>query len=324
MSSNRTTRPAPEPPGAALGPLMKRTSGWFFSPVPLGRVAAMRFLAGAFIMVDWWWYMPWILGHRHVPGELYQPLFIGRILPFPVPNYWIVVGTLVVLLAATIPMMFNKAPRLFGWIVALAYFEWMIIAMSYGKVDHGKFAFLLLLFLLPTMPKARWGDRRTLSEHVGWGFNLVQIGVVCTYFFAAWAKFRYGGFEWVNSATMTWAVIRRGTEFSNWMLDFPWMLRLSQWGIVGFELLSPIVLFVAAKRLRYGIVAFFYCFHLVVFLAVEISFLPHMVAMACFLPLERIDPPALARRGWNRLRRRSFGMPGRRRDDEREEARAPS
>jgi hypothetical protein len=73
------------------------------------------------------------------------------------------------------------------------------------------------------------------------------------------------------------------------------MLRLSQWGIVGFELLSPIVMFVAAKRLKYGIVAFFYLFHLTVFLAVEISFLPHMVAMACFLPLERIQPRDLIR-----------------------------
>lgn len=276
-------------------PLAQKTTGWFFQPVALGRVAAMRFLAGAFIWVDWWWYMPWIIGHRHVPGELYQPLFIGRVLPFPVPSYWLVVGTLVVLLAASVPMMLGKAPRLFGWIVAVAYFEWMIIAMSYGKVDHGKFGFLLLLFLLPTMPKARWGDRRNLSEHVGWGFNLVQIGVVCTYFFAAWAKFRYGGFEWVNSATMSWAIIRRGTEYSTWLLDFPWMLRLSQWGIVGFELLSPIVMFVAAKRLKYGIVAFFYLFHLTVFLAVEISFLPHMVAMACFLPLERIHPRELLR-----------------------------
>lgn len=278
-------------------PLAQKATGWFFQPVALGRVAAMRFLAGAFIWVDWWWYMPWILGHRHVPGELYQPLFIARVFPvFPVPDYWIVVGTLVVLLAASIPMMFDKAPRLFGWIVAIAYFEWMIIAMSYGKVDHGKFGFLLLLFLLPTMPKARWGDRKNLSEHVGWGFNLVQIGVVCTYFFAAWAKFRYGGFEWVNSATMTWAILRRGTEFSNWLLDYPALLRLSQWGMVGFELLSPIVMFVAAKRLKYGIVAFFYLFHLTVFLAVEISFLPHMVAMACFLPLEKIHPRELIRK----------------------------
>lgn len=324
MSANQKARTAPQMSGTVLVPLTRRASGWFFNPVPLGRVAAMRFLAGAFIMVDWWWYMPWIIGHRHVPGELYQPLFIGRILPLPVPNYWIVVGTLLVLLAATVPMMFNKAPRLFGWIVAITYFEWMIIAMSYGKVDHGKFAFLLLLFLLPTMPKARWGDRTTLSEHVGWGFNLVQIGVVCTYFFAAWAKFRYGGFEWVNSATMTWAIIRRGTDFSTWLLDFPWMLRLSQWGIVGFELLSPIVLFLTAKRLRYGIVAFFYSFHLVVYLSVGISFLPHMVAMACFLPLERIDPPALARRSRNRLRRGGVKIPAQRRGDEHEKDRTRS
>ena len=288
---------------------VKRASDWFFRPVALGRIPAMRFLAGAFIMIDWWWYMPWIIGHRHLPGELYQPLFIGRVLPLPVPNYWIVVGTLAVLLASAVPMMFNLAPRLFGWIVAVAYFEWMIIAMSYGKVDHGKFAFLILLFVLPTLPKARWGEQRLMCERTGWAFHLVQIGVVCTYFFAAWAKFRIGGFEWVNSATMTWALIRRGTDFASWLLDFPWMLRVIQWGIVGFELLSPAVLFVPWKRLRYAIVAFFYSFHVVVFLSVGISFLPHMVAMACFLPLERIEPKTLLRKTVRRIRRRDFSVP---------------
>jgi hypothetical protein len=154
--------------------------------------------------------------------------------------------------------------------------------------------------------------------------------VVCTYFFAAWAKIRYGGWEWVNSATMTWAIIRRGTEYSTWLLDYPWLLRLSQWGMVGFELLSPVVMFVAAKRLKYGIVAFFYLFHLTVFLAVEISFLPHMVAMACFLPLERIHPRELIRRAPElpgRIRRKlqaRNGIPDQRRPDETSRAAEPA
>jgi hypothetical protein len=280
--------------------VLHRAVAWCFRPVALGRVAALRFFAGAFILIDWWLYMPWVLGHRHVPGELYQPLFLGRLLPLPTPTYAVVVGTFAVLLAATVPMMCNVAPRLTGWIVAFAYLEWMIIGMSYGKVDHDKFAFLILLFVLPTIRKAAWGDTRTLSERAGWACNLVQIGVVCTYFLAAFAKFRFGGFEWVNSATMTLAVIRRGTVFATWMLEYPWMLRASQWGIVAFELLTPIVLFVLWKRLRYGIVAFFYAFHLVVYATVAISFLPHLVAMLCFLPLERFNLPAWFRAQWKR------------------------
>ncbi|WP_025273941.1 hypothetical protein [Haloglycomyces albus] len=282
---------------------------WMFQPVAMGRIAVLRFLAAAFTLTDWWWYMPWMIGHRHVPGELYEPLFIGRLLPLPVPNYAIVVGTLVVVIASSIPLLFNVMPRLFGWILAFAYLEWMIIAMSYGKVDHGKFALLVLLFVLPTLGKAEWGDRETLSERAGWAVNLTMIAVVCTYFLAAMAKLRYGGFEWLNSATMTWAVIRRGTDFSNWTLDYPWILHASQWGIVGFELLSPIVLIAVWRnwtKTKYGIVAFFYLFHLVVYLSVGISFMPHLVAMACFLPLERLDVP-----GWTRaLKQRLTGSAG--------------
>ncbi|THV38537.1 HTTM domain-containing protein [Glycomyces buryatensis] len=284
--------------------LRTATRNWFFPPTALGRVAAMRFLAGVFLMVEWWAYMPYIFMHRFVPEELYQPLMIGRLLPIPAPNYWIVTGTLIVILASALPMMFGYKPRLFGWILLAAYMEWMIIANSYGKVDHASFGFMMLLAMLPLMPEAKWGDTETLSERVGWGFNLVQIAVVFTYFLSAFAKFRYGGFGWVNSGTLTWALLRRGTDLSSWMLDYPWMLRASQWGIVIFELLTPIVLFVGKwKKIQYAIVAFFFCFHITVFAAVTISFLPHVFALSCFLPLERINPRDLARKARNRLRR---------------------
>ncbi|MFB9661523.1 MFS transporter permease [Glycomyces mayteni] len=279
-------------------------NGFFFEPVPLGRVAAMRFLAGLYVWIEWWAYMPFIFGHRFVPGELYQPLFVGRVLPLPTPDYWIVTGTLVVMLAAAVPMMLGYRPKLFGWILFVAYFEWMVIANSYGKVDHASFGFMTLLLVLCLMPShAKWGDRVHLSERAGWGFKLVQIAVVLTYFLSAWAKFRYGGFDWANSGVFTWAIIRRGTVFSEWMLDFPWMLHAAQWGMIAFELLTPVVLFVYKwKRVQYAIVAFFYCFHVAVFVGIGISFLPHLVAMACFLPLERIDPKAIARRLKDRRR----------------------
>ena len=78
------------------------------------------------------------------------------------------------------------------------------------------------------------------------------------------------------------------------------------------------------------IVAFFYLFHLTVFLAVEISFLPHMVAMACFLPLERINPRELIRNAPNlpgQIRRKlqaRNGIPVQKRPDEPAEEAAPA
>ena len=64
---------------------------------------------------------------------------------------------------------------------------------------------------------------------------------------------------------------------------------------MGFELFSPLV-FVVKPKLRYAMVAGFYAFHIVTFSLITISFIPHQVAMASFLPLEKVTPVVWARR----------------------------
>ena len=120
--------------------------------------------------------------------------------------------------------------------------------------------------------------------------------MVSTYFLAAIAKLRYGGLQWMTSSTMTRAVMRRGTFLAVWMLKVPGLLVLTQIGIVIFEMLSPIV-FMVGERLRLWIVAFFYSFHVVVFLTVTIAFVPHLIAMASFLPLEKPVQAIMRARG---------------------------
>jgi len=266
---------------------------WFTEPVPKGRIAAFRTAVYLFVVADLTYFTTWIRDHVDVPGNLYQPLFIGRVLPLPVPTpglvsvlYWALIVT--GLLAAT-----GRLPRLLGWTVFALYFEWMIIAMSYGKVDHDRVAFLMALAVLPTLGRARHGDR-TLTEAGGWALRLVQIAVIATYFLAAWAKLRYAGIDWLTGATMTRAVLRRGTWFSSWTVEVPGLLIFAQFAIVGFELFSPIIFFLK-PRWRYWLVAYFYTFHLVTYLSLTIAFWPHLVAMLCFLPLERVRPIAWLR-----------------------------
>ncbi len=263
---------------------------WFFAPVPLGRVAALRTLAYLFVPLDVLVLTPWVLDHKDVPGELYQPLLLGRLLPLPTPSYWAVVGTAVTLLACAAVAAAGKAPRLLGVAVFLLYFEWMIVAMSYGKVDHDRIGYLVLLAVLPTIGKARWGDTATLSEKAGWAMRVTQIAAVCTYFLAAWAKLRFGGIEWLNGATLTRAVLRRGTFLSDWTVHVPYLLQVFQWFIITFELASPAVLFIRNERIRTYVIGGFYAFHAMVYAAITIAFWPHLIAMASFLPLERVRP----------------------------------
>lgn len=261
---------------------------WLFPAVPVGRVAAFRTLVYLFIPLDLLLITPWALWHKDVPGELYRPLMVGRVLPLPVPTEALVLGVFGALLVTSLVAAAGRAPRLLGWVVFGLYFEWMLIAMSYGKVDHDRFGYLVALAALPTAGAARWGDP-TPSERAGWALRVTQVAVIVTYFFAAFAKLRLGGLAWLNSATLTWAVMRRGTAFGDWLMDLPGAMVAMQWFLLTFELSSPMVL-VVSERARRRIVGFLYLFHAGVYATIRIAFWPHLVALAAFLPLERVRP----------------------------------
>ncbi len=273
----------------------RRALDWVTAPVPYGRIAAFRTLCYVYVLADVTLFTNWVYGHAGAPGNLYRPLYVADFLHLPVPTPGLVhtlFWALVVLapIAAT-----GLYPRLLGTTVFLLFTEWMIIAMSYGKVDHDRFGFLIALAVIPWIGKARQGDP-TLTQTGGWALRTTQLAVVSTYFLAAIAKLRYGGLQWMTSSTMTRAIMRRGTFLAVWMLKVPGLLVLTQIGIVIFEMLSPIV-FMVGERLRLWIVAFFYSFHVVVFLTVTIAFVPHLIAMASFLPLEKPVQAIMRARG---------------------------
>ncbi|MDO3701373.1 HTTM domain-containing protein [Micromonospora sp. C28SCA-DRY-2] len=261
---------------------------WLTEPVPRARVAAFRTLIYLFVAADLALFTPWVRTRVAVPGELYQPLLVGRLLPLPTPTpalvdviFWALL--LFALLAAT-----GRAPRLLGWTVFALYFEWMIVAMSYGKVDHDRFGLLVALAVLPTAGRARHGDP-TRTEAGGWALRVTQIAVICTYFLAAWAKLRFGGLDWLTGSVLARAIIRRGTDLADLIASVPYLLIVAQFGIVAFELASPAI-FLLRGRWRLYTVGFFYSFHLVTFATITISFAPHLAAMTSFLPLERVRP----------------------------------
>jgi hypothetical protein len=163
----------------------------------------------------------------------------------------------------------------------------MVIAMSYGKVDHDRIAFLVALAVLPTIGRARFRDRRP-SEAAGWGMAAVFVTVMLTYFFAAWAKTRFGGWDWASGSTLTWAVLRRGTELSMWTLDVPWLLPASQWAMIVLEFAAPLMLLVRSDRARVALVLFLLGFHVMTYAGVTIIFLPHCIAILSILPWERL------------------------------------
>jgi hypothetical protein len=268
---------------------------WWFSPIALGRVAALRVLVAVFVPLDLWLATSWVHEHGDVPDELYRPVALARLLNVPaatpVSADLLRLGMTVLSLTLLVAVLWRRVPdlvnRVVGAAVAVTYLWWMLLAMSYGKVDHDRYGFLVLLAVLPTVAGARIGDRRT-SEAAGWAIRMVQVAVVATYFLAAVAKIRFGGWGWANGATFARAIIRRGTDLVGWMVQYPWTLRVSQWAMLVLELAAPLLFAIRRERTMLVVIGCLYGFHLVTYAALGIIFLPHLVALAAFLPLERL------------------------------------
>jgi hypothetical protein len=260
---------------------------WWFDPLPRRRVAWLRVLLYSFVVVDVLLLRPWVGDNGLVPASQYHPLMIGRVLPLPTPTPLLVTVVKYALLGCAVVAASGRFVRLAGILVFGLYLEWMVIAFSYGKVDHDRVAFLVALAVLPTVGKISWGDE-TSDEKAAWAIRCIQVAVVATYFLSTFAKFRFGGFDWVNGATLLRAVLRRGTDLAAPLETAPELLRLAQWGIVLFELSSPLML--SRGRIGRLYLASAFVFHAITYATIEIVFWPHVACLLAFLPLERLRP----------------------------------
>jgi hypothetical protein len=153
---------------------------------------------------------------------------------------------------------------------------------------------VVALFVLPTAGRARVHDVDVLSQAAGWAVRMVQIGAVSIYFLSASAKMRFGGWGWANGATLIWALTRRPNGIGPWVGSHQTLTHVLQWIVVVAEFTSPVLLWLKGKGL-YAALLFWAGFHLSTYLLLKIHFLPLVVCLLSFLPLERLGP-WLARR----------------------------
>lgn len=303
----------------SAGPMSARPVSAALAPaVPLARVALLRRLIYPFVIVDIFLFVNDVVPHAAAPGDLYKPLLLRRALGLPEPSLFHAETLRVVLVIGCLVAASGLLPRLSGFVVAAAFTDWVSIGYSFGKIDHDHFALVVALWVLPTVGRASSRQRRR-SEAAGWALLCIQVAVVCCYFLSAVAKVRFGGWDWVTGATFTWAVVRRGTPVGDLLLSPAWLLVAGQFVLFALEATSPVLLFLRGRAL-YVMVAVFAGFHLMTWISITIHFLPHVVCLAAFLPLERI-----AARGTARLRSRGTerAVP-RAEDDEADDAVRPA
>ncbi|WP_426566805.1 MFS transporter permease [Angustibacter sp. McL0619] len=265
-------------------PVMSPVRRWLFAPVPMERVALLRLAVYAFVIIDVLFLHTSGFYHGWADPVWYQPLHAGTIFHLPAATVLLVELLKWGSVAGAVVAMTGRYPRAAGWFVALTWAWYQYVAFAYGKVDHDRGDFVLALLLLPTVGTAHLNDKR-LSEAAGFAIRAVQLGAIATYFLSGVAKLRFGGPEWVNSATLVRAVVRRGTPIGDMFLHTPWVLHAGQWFIMTAELLSWTI-FILPERWRRLMVLGWYLFHATVYATITIAFWPHLVMMLAFLPLE--------------------------------------
>ncbi len=284
---------ASRPPAEASEPRGRASAvvRWFVAPVPRARLAVFRILLYAFLPLEILWIRASVVAHSYVP-ELYRPTWLARALHLPplTPEVAIALrwGILALVVLAIAAVLAGRWQRTTGWLLAGAFWVWMLNSMGFGYVSHDHLAIMVAITVLPTAGRATLGDTRP-SEAAGWALRSVQLAVVATYVGSAVLKILRAGslWGWPSSAVFVWAITRRGSALIRWTLDYPWLLVIGQWGLFLLELASPVVLWLRGRWL-YLMIGVFLFFHLMTYLSLGIHFLPTVVCWAAFLPLERL------------------------------------
>ncbi|MQY09758.1 HTTM domain-containing protein [Actinomadura macrotermitis] len=261
---------------------------WWYAPVPRARIAWLRVLAYGFLPFDMLLLTNSTLAHAELPADLYQPVRLARWLHIPAPAPGAMYALLAVVVVAGLVAATGRLTRVAGFTAAFGYLWWVLVSMSYGKVDHDHLALVVALLVLPTAGRAGLRDRAG-TEAGAWAARCVQVAVVAAYFLSAWAKVRFGGFPaWPNGSTTQWALSRRGSPLGRLLIDYPVPLKISQWFTMAAETASPALLFLRGRPLHLAVLGFA-GFHAVTYALMSIHFLPHAIWLAAFLPLERLS-----------------------------------
>ena len=260
-------------------------------PLPVARVAWLRRAVYAFVWLDVLWIVTDPIPHGDVPHSLYRGLTVRSVLHLPAPSHDYVRVLLAVVLVSSAVAATGRLPRLAGWVCAVGMLDWVSNAFAYSKVDHDHFALIVALFVLPTAGRARTREVDVRSQAAGWAIRMVQVGAVSIYFLSAWAKMRFGGPGWANGATLIWALTRRPNGIGPWVGSHPALTHTLQWVVLVAEFSSPVLLWLRGRALGAALL-FWAGFHLSTYLMLRIHFLPLVVCLLSFLPLERLHRPA--------------------------------
>ncbi|MGH9025178.1 MAG: hypothetical protein ACRDWD_03535 [Acidimicrobiia bacterium] len=183
------------------------------------------------------------------PPALFRPVPFLRWLD-SMPALGVIVAIQVVGTALAVASALGWRRRL---VFILAWVCFLLLAgmrASRGKILHND---LVLLFasvpFLAAPEDVRYSDG-TPNRRFGWPVRSALAVIALSYFLTGYWKLRNSGLDWVTSDNLRW-VLWWGPATAesrvDWIAEFvaqrPWLSHLGAAGILGFELLFPVVLF---------------------------------------------------------------------------------
>jgi hypothetical protein len=188
------------------------------------------------------------------PSALFRPPPLLSWLP-SMPPLWVLVALQLVGFGAAVAAV---AGRRVAVAFPLAWVSLLVLAGckdSLGKVLHNDV--LLLLAAVPFLlapADARWDDR-TPSRRYGWPVRTAMVIVAGAYFATGVQKLVHSGLAWVTGDNMRWILYSAASsgraptrDVALYLADRPWLAHVAAAGLLGIELLFPIVLVVRRAR----------------------------------------------------------------------------
>jgi predicted DCC family thiol-disulfide oxidoreductase YuxK len=285
--------------------IIARWERFWFTPVPVRRVAALRVLVCAFALFDIAVVSSYIARYARVDGQFYDPILIVRLLNLPRPDPTVTTLVEVLLIVSLAAAAVGLATRLALCVATPLYIWWFATFYSFGAFQHGRVTIVFALVVLAIAPsgraycldaviararRARPGEplpppsdeRDALA---GWALRVLCVLLVLIYVFSAWAKIKQSGIGWVTGGGLESVIEERGTVLGELIVGQTWLLALMSGAALALEATAWVCFF--GGRVRDGWLASAAAFHFGCLALLRINFLPYVLTYAAFYRLER-------------------------------------
>lgn len=227
----------------------------------------------------------WVLDHGWAPEAFYRPTALARWMGLPAPTTTTIAVVQWAVVLSAVVALFRRPARLSCAAVFASYTVWVLWSFGWSKVDHDRLTIWVALLVFSLVPRRG----REAPRATGWALRVIQVVFALSYPLSAFSKLDKAGWYWPDSYVFTMAIVRRGTSIGQWLLDYPGLLKLSQWGFIIFEI-GAILLLVRSTKVRVPVLVGIFFLHFFTWLAISIHFLPHSIFLLAFVPLERWIP----------------------------------